>query len=63
MAAFALQDEKKTLGQISWDDFELALWGIVVIPHEVAFISDRGKIRALPLRFDREKPIPDSSQE
>jgi hypothetical protein len=58
MAASALQVEKEAI----W--LELPSWGIVVIiPHEVAFIWERGQIRELALRPDQELPIQASSQE
>jgi hypothetical protein len=62
MASSELQNEK-ALGQVGDEDFELSPWGMVIIPHEVAFISDRGKIRVLPLRPDLEKPTPVSLRE
>jgi hypothetical protein len=54
---------KADIGQVGDENFELASWDIVVIPHEAAFAFDRGKIRAQLLRPDREKPILASSQE
>ncbi len=58
MAASALQGEKERQER----DL-LSPWGIVVIPHKVAFIFERGQIRELALCPDQESPILASSQE